>query len=414
MFLLACLTLPPDPPADSSTWPRFRGHNGTGIVTNMDITVKWDDRSGIVWKVPLPGFGNSSPIIWGERLYLQSATADGKERLLLCLSVKDGKILWTRSVPGNTAKTHEKNTLASSTPSTDGERVYVSIWDGKKLMLAAYDMDGNPAWTRELGPFDSQHGAGASPIVYQDKVYFLRDQDDLASMLALDAKTGRVVWEKPRQHFRACYSSPFILAKPGCPDELIVLSTMGVTSYEPHRGDVNWDWAWKFPTKPWRTTGSPIAVNDMILACSGDGGGPRHMVAIQLKGNGNGTTVRKAWENLKDFPYVPSLLSRGEHVYFVNDKGMAGCFEIRTGKRVWFERLVGATSFVSSPVMIDGKIYAPSEQGDVFVFAAEPKLRLLARNPMGEPIRASPAVADNRLYIRTESYLYCIGKTPKR
>ena len=147
----------------------------------------------------------------------------------------------------------------------------------------------------------------------------------------------------------------------------------------------------------------------MLFACSGDGGGDRHMIALRLQGAGPRTKVELAWQNKRDFPYVPTLLMRGEHLYFVNDKGMAGCYEARTGKRVWFERLPEA-EFTSSPVLIDGKMYAASEGGEVFVIAAEPKFRLLARNPLGERVRATPAVADNRLYIRGQNHLFCIAK----
>ena len=148
----------------------------------------------------------------------------------------------------------------------------------------------------------------------------------------------------------------------------------------------------------------------MIFACSGDGGGDRHMVAVRLENGGSGTRPVLAWENKKAFPYVPTLLVRGEHLYFVNDKGIAGCYVARTGEPVWSERLA-STSLVSSPVMIDGKIYAGTEHGDVFVLAAEPTFQLLARNALGERIVATPAVADGRLYLRGASHLYCIGKS---
>ncbi len=396
--------------AAADNWPRFRGPNGTGVSADKGVPIKWDEETGFLWKLPLPGLGHSSPIVWGHRLFVQAAPPGGKDRLLLCVHVADGKVLWSRSVPGTTAHTNERNTLASSSPATDGERVYASFWDGKQILLAAYDIDGGPIWQRALGGFKSQHGAGASPVVFQDKVFLANDQDGASTLYAFDSKTGRTAWEAPRPAYRACYSAPFVRQKEGHRPELIVTSTMGITSYDPQSGRKNWNYTWKFSAKmPLRTTGSTVLHDGMLFACAGDGGGDRHMIALTLEGYGPRTKVELAWQNKRDFPYVPTVLTRGEHVYFVNDKGMAGCWHAKTGKRVWFERLEGAT-FSSSPVLIDGKMYAASEEGDVFAIAAEPTYRLLARNPLGELVRASPAVADNRLYIRGQQHLFCIGK----
>lgn len=396
--------------SSADNWPRFRGPNGTGVAADKDVPVQWTEDKGILWKLPLPGQGNSSPVVWGDRLFVQTAPPGGRERQLICVSASTGKLLWSRSVPAAKARTHKYNTLASSTPATDGERVYAAFWDGANIQLAAYDVDGRPVWDRNLGSFTSQHGAGASPVVYQDKVYFANDQDGTSTLYAFDSRSGKTVWQASRPAFRACYSAPFLVKKTGHRPELLVVSTMAITSYEPHSGRVNWNYEWKFSAKmPLRTTGSAIVDDGMLFACSGDGGGDRHMIAVRLEGAGPRTKAELAWENKRDFPYVPTILKRGAYLYFVNDKGMAGCYEARTGKRVWFERLPEAT-FLASPVLIDGKIYAASEEGDVFVIAAEPKFRLLARNPLGERVRATPAVADNRLFVRGQNHLFCIGK----
>jgi outer membrane protein assembly factor BamB len=394
--------------AAADNWSRFRGPNGTGVAADMEIPIKWDQENGILWKVPMPGPGNSSPIVWGKRLFVQAASSDGKQRWLLCLDANDGKVLWQRDVPGSKVKTHAKNTLASATPATDGERVYAAFWDGKNVAMVAYDFDGNLVWRRELGKFVSQHGAGASPVVYGNKVFFNNDQDGSAALLALDAKTGKTAWQAPREAYRACYSSPFLLDRPGGGSDLIVASTGGITAYNPDNGHVNWHWVWSFDRMPLRTTGSPIAAHGMIFACSGDGGGDRHMVAVRLENGGGVTRPVLAWENKKIVPYVPTLLVRGDYLYFVNDNGYAGCYIARTGEKVWYERLQG--TLTSSPVLIDGKIVAPTEDGDVYVLAAEPMYRLLAKNSLGERIGASPAVADHRMFLRGQEHLFCIGK----
>jgi outer membrane protein assembly factor BamB len=391
------------------TWPRFRGPNGQGSATDMDIPVKFSEQT-VLWKKPIPGAGNSSPVVWGNRLFLQSASNDGKERSLLCLSSVDGKTIWTKTFPiaGVKPKTHPKNSLASSTPAVDGERVYALFWDGVDMQLFGLDMDGNQLWQRNLGPYKSQHGPGTSPMVYQKKVYVSHDQDGESDLLVFDALTGKDVWRAKRQPFRACYSMPFLLEKPGHPTELILGSTAGVTSYDPETGRENWNFtSWPWLKMPLRTVASPIALDGIIVANSGDGSGERNTVAIRPEGKGTLSKEVVLWSKTKTYPYVPNLLALGEHLYFVNDLGIAGCAVAKTGEIVWSERLGG--NFSASPVLVDGKIYAASEDGTVYVFPAAPNYQLLAKNVLDEGIIATPAVASRRMYIRGKNSLYCIG-----
>jgi len=266
-------------------------------------------------------------------------------------------------------------------------------------------MKGKELWKRGLGGFISQHGAGQSPIVFEDKVIIANDQDKSAVLIALDAKTGKPAWKAERKHFRACYSTPFVLERDGEAPELIVASTAGISGYDPRSGKEHWAWTWKFDGMALRTVASPICSQGLVLANSGDGSGLRHMVAVK-PGHGDAKPAL-AWENKSDFPYVPCLLAKGDHVYYVTDKGIAGCHVLKSGKRVWTERL--ARGFTASPLLIDGKVYAVSGAGDVYVFAASPTFKRLAKNSLGEPISASPAVADNRLFIRGKEHLFCIG-----
>jgi outer membrane protein assembly factor BamB len=398
--------------AEDSNWPRFRGPNGTGVANVKGIPTKWTDKEGLLWKAPIPGLGNSSPIVWDDRIFLQSSSDDARERFLLCLEAKTGKTLWTRTSPGKTARTHRKNTLASSTPATDGRRVYVVFWDGEALAMHAYDFDGNVLWKTDLGPFNqiqpTTHGAGNSPIVFQDKVIFANEQDEEASVVALDAKSGRIVWRAPRQGFRTCYSTPFILERNGSNAEVIVASTAGVASLDPHTGKENWSYTWKFVNKPLRTVGSPVYADGVILATSGDGGGDRHAIAVKADGAGDVSKTNLVWENTRALPYVPTVLAHGEHIFAVSDLGVASCYHARTGSLVWSHRLGGNVS--ASPVLIDGKIYAITEDGDVHVFKAGPQFEALGRSSVGEPVMATPAVAGGRLFVRGKTHLYCIGK----
>jgi outer membrane protein assembly factor BamB len=408
VFLLLCWFIAPDRESSAANWPRFRGPNGTGTAVDKDIPLKWSEKN-VLWKAELPGSGNSSPVIWGKRLFLQSATAD--ERFLLCLDVADGSILWKKQFPAAIAGKHEKNTFASSTPTTDGERVYALIWDGKKMVLYAYDLKGKYLWHRDLGgPFKGRHGVGASPVVFAGKVFLNNDQTASAKLIALDAKTGKPTWQKKRTAFRACYSTPFVLERAGGKAELIVSSTAGITSYNPKDGDENWNWNWKFSGMALRTVGSPVAGAGMIFAGSGDGSGARHMVAVKADGKGDVSKTNLVWEKKRDTPYVPCMLIKGDYLYWINDKGIAACLRARDGKKIWNERLFDC-DVTASPLLIDGKIYAVSEDGDVAVLAADPKFKVLARNALDEPVMATPAEADHRLFIRGNKHLFCIGKT---
>lgn len=398
--------------ASAGTWERFRGPGGNGTANDQNLPVEFGDDKNVLWKVAIPGLGNSSPIVWNDLLLLQTSSKDGSERKLLCLDTKTGKTVWERKFSGGTAKTHKKNTLASATPVTDGSAIYLPVWDGKDVTLHALTMKGEPLWKKELGEFKSQHGAGASAMIYEDKVFFPLDMDGKSVFYAFDKKTGNEVWSTPRKAYRACYNPAYILEKGATGPELIVSSTTSITSYNPHTGSRNWDWEWSWPKTvkfPLRTIGTAVTMKGMLFAFSGDGGGDRYMVGLDLPSAPSARPTQK-WDNPKDFPYVPGVLTRGDNLYFVNDAGFAGCFDARTGKKVWLNRLEGASAFTSSPVLVDGKVYAASEDGDVFVFAAEPTFKLLAQNRLGERLMASPAVADGRLYIRGANHLYCFGK----
>jgi outer membrane protein assembly factor BamB len=263
-----------------------------------------------------------------------------------------------------------------------------------------------------------------SPIVYRNLLIYPHDRDlfrntynktmpiaDPSRLFALDKRTGKTVWETPRDGgFRACYSVPFVLGHgAGKAPELIVTSTTAITSYEPETGNVNWNWVWPFRGYPLRTISGTLHAKGVLLSCAGEGADSRLMVALALNGMGKEAPPEKLWESKKDFPYVASPVLHGDHIYFVNESGMAACFSTKTGIKMWFERIPDA-KFLASPLLIDDKIYACSEQGDVYVIAADPtSYQLLAKNSLAEPIYATPAVADGRLYVRTKTRLYCIG-----
>jgi outer membrane protein assembly factor BamB len=411
-FAIGCVVLSGDLLA--GTWEAFRGPGSKGVAEHQNLPVKFDKQNGLLWEAALPGMSNSSPIVWNDRVLTFTSTDNGSERVLLCFDAKTGKKVWDKSFKGHSTKLHKTNSLASSTPTTDGKAVYVAVWDGNDITIHALDMKGEPLWEKNLGEFKSEHGAGASPILYKDKLIFTLDMDGKSVLYVFDKETGKIAWSAPREAHRACYSMPQILENRPGGDELIVTSTTCITSYNPETGSRNWNWQWPWPAPKGgkksglRTIATSLEEKGVLVASSGEGGAGRLAVALKLP-TVVGAQPTEVWENKKEFPYIPSGLIHDGHFYFANDPGFVGCWDMKTGKKVWYERMEGA-GFIASPILVDGKIYAASEQGDVFVFPAAPKFELLARNAIGERIRATPAVADGRMFVRTDKTLYCFGK----
>lgn len=396
-----------------NSWSRFRGPNGSGQASGLWAKSTGKHELATQWKVELPGKGYSSPIIHAGYIYLQSASTDGRERIVLCLSMKDGTELWRKTIPGSKAHTHAKNSLASGSAATDGKLVCFCHWDGKNVILAAYDCaDGTPRWSLSLGAHQSQHGAGYSPILHQGKVYVAYDNDHQAEVFCVDAASGRKLWSQKRQHYRASYGTPLIFDNQGV-DELIVSSTAGITGYELDSGNKRWHWDWPFASKPLRSVSSPLLCGQKILlAAAGDGGGDRDTVAIKLpEGRGEQYQPRLLWQLRRDVPYVTCLLQQGAHLYAVADKGVATCYELTTGKEVWSQRLSG--NFTASPVLVDGVVIAVNEAGELFLFAAQPdKYQPLFRLKLADTVLSTPAVADGLLIIRGEQYLHALRAQP--
>jgi outer membrane protein assembly factor BamB len=391
---------------DAADWPRFRGPNGTGSVDDAGVPAEWG-LNDVLYKVAIPGRGNSSPIISKGRLFLQSAGEDGNGRMMLCFDARTLKPLWTARVSGGTGKTHAKNTLASSTPAADGKRVCGLFWDGNKISLHAFDYDGKEIWQVPLGPFRSQHGAGQSPVIYDGKVFLNNDQDGSAQFMAFDAATGTKLWSVQRPAFRSCYSSPFIQPKSAGGADIVVASTAGLAAYDPDSGKSRWQWDWTFDTKPLRTVGSAVAGNGLIFAIAGDGDGSRHMVAVGLPTDGN-PEPRLAWEKKQGTPYVPCPLIHSDNIYWVSDTGFAVCCEAKTGRVIYNERFT--SGITASPILVNGRIYCIDERGNAFTFLAQPKFERPQKVSLGEGVYATPAVADGRLYIRGQEHLFEIGR----
>lgn len=410
-FLLALslsfLALSNSPAAD---WSRFRGPNGSGIAEGELPPI---DPKKPLWKAAIPGKGVSSPIIVNGKVFLQTGALDGKTRTLLCFDASTGKPLWTKDVPGSPAKpkaVHAKNSLASSTPTSDGELVYCVWWDGAAVALNAYDMKGNERWSASLGGWESQHGPGSSPVVHNGMVFVNMDDDEHAELVAFDAKTGDRKWIHERKHYRASYTTPYILKRGDRPSELLLGTTTAITSYDPATGKINWEYQLPWPkgSKVLRVIGHPVYVAGLLVMSGGDGDGSRFMIAVDIEKE----TPAKVWgHDRKSLPYVPCMLVKNDMLFWIGDKpgGQAACAEPKTGK-VLFSEEVTAQPPSASPLLAGDKILMIAENGEIVVFKAAKELDVVAKVKLGEGVFASPAMADGRLYIRGSKHLYCFGK----
>lgn len=385
-------------------WTRFRGPNGTGLSNAKNVPSAWSEKD-FNWKASLPGSGHSSPVIWGDKIFLTSTLDNPAKILVLCLRVADGSIIWKREFPFVPFEKHKFNSFASATPAVDKDRVYLSWSMPAKYSLLALDHDGNSVWERDLGPFKSQHGCGTSPIVHGDKVILSNEQDGQSFLLAVDSKTGETRWQTSRRTSSAAYSTPCLFEPEGEKPALIFNSQAhGISAVDPETGAPLWEYAKAFDK---RSVSSPIVAGGLIFGSCGSGAGGHYVVAVRPGDRAGKKAPELAYELRRSAPYVPTPVAFGNFVFFWSDGGVVTCMEARTGEMRWQERAGG--NFFGSPVCIDGRIFCVSTSGEVVVVEASDQFKIIARNPLNETTHATPAVAGGRLYVRTLSHLISIG-----
>ena len=384
-------------------WPRWRGPSGQGLASGGGYPDAWSATQNVLWKAPVPGEGNSSPIVWGDRIFVTTAYDRGRRLSVVAYRRTDGSKVWEAFAPdGRSGQgNHYTNGHASATPATDGQRVYVSF--GARG-LVAFDLDGKLLWHRDLGPMQAYHGTAGSPLLYRDRVILYQDQFAGSFIAAFDTRTGRELW-RTRRDADTGWGTP-IAVHVADHDEIIVNSQLRVQAYNPNTGAE----LWSCNGTSYEVIPTPVVGYGMVVCASGRTG---PTLAIRPGGRGDVTRTHLSWTSPRGSPFVPSPILYGEYLYMVNDMAsIVTCLEATTGKMMWQGRLGVARreGFSASPVAVDGKVFFTNDDGETFVLKAGPTFQLLHVNRIGEGTLATPALVDGRWYIRTDRNLYAIGK----
>lgn len=390
---------------DSSTaenWPRFRGPNGTGVAEPDGLPANWSEAQKL-WTVTLPGIGHGSPVIWRDKIFLTAGDEKTGDFKLVALSVADGDELWHQSEAGGTYDQHDRNSYASTTPVVDAMHVYATWATPDNSWLAAYTHDGKPVWRKSLGRYESSHGFANSPMVADGVVVFCDDQLSESFIVGFDAKTGNELWRTPRPSGKAAYATPCVVEAGGGKKAIIVNSmAAGMASLDLFTGKELWRLPDVFPA---RCVSSPILAEGLLMAACGGGGSGKQLVAIEP--NATNTDATERYRLTRGVPYVPTPLVADGLMYLWHDGGRVMCVEVATGKTVWQDRIGG--SYGGSPIVAGNAVVAMSMEGEAVFLATGREFKRLATLSLDGSTQATPAVADGKLYLRTESTLHCVG-----
>jgi outer membrane protein assembly factor BamB len=389
-------------PVSGQEWARFRGANGAG-VSAASLPVKWTDAD-YRWKAELAGTGHSSPVLWGERLFVTAGDNKTGQRIALCLSTRDGSVLWRQDFDAARYSMHARNSIATATPAVDEKHVYFSWAVPEKCELIAVDHAGKLAWQADLGRFKGNHGFGSSPIVVGKLVVLANDQDGAGFLVALDRDTGDVRWKIPRKSGNATYATPCVY-KPKDGGELLIFTNWkhGITAIEPESGKIRWELSCFDPKSQERSIASPVIAGDLIVGTCGFVTAQKHFVAVRPEGK----EVKEVWRLEKAVSYLSTPLVKDGRIYLCSEVGIATCLDATTGKQLWQERL--SNNFSASPVLAGNQIYCVANDGTVYVLAAADQFRLLGRSSLGEATQSTPAIAGGTIYFRTPGHLFALG-----
>jgi outer membrane protein assembly factor BamB len=399
--------------ARGEDWPRFRGPTGQGMSSEQSVPLEWSPTKNLAWKTAIPGQGWSSPIVWGDRVFVTTATDDGRSCHVICLNAIDGQILWDRELFKQEIRRKEgKNSYATPTPVTDGKFVYAFFGSGTAVCV---DFDGNVIWVNPEYPFYSQHGLGASPILYkdllimpfdgsspgEDKLVGWKKPWDQAFVLALDVSSGRERWKARRGLSRIAHVTPMI-ARVGDRDQLLSGAGNVVQGFDPDTGER----IWSVYSQGEGVTPSLVVGGGMVFSSSGYEAETIRAIRLDPAARGDVTKTHIAWEQKRAVPTRPSFLYHDGLLYSVKENGIALCMDATDGKVVWQERLEG--DYSASPVFAAGRLYFLSENGDTTVIAPGRAFKQLAVNPLEGTCQASLAISNGRIYIRSDKHLFCV------
>ncbi len=411
---LAALPIIQGDPAFAENWPGFRGPSRQGISLEKDVPIEWSETSNIAWKTPIPGEGWSSPIVFEDRVFVTTATDEGVSFRLLCLSRENGAVLWDKEIFRQKAGHKQQfNSYASSTPVTDGQRVFVVAADGS---IAGVSMDGAVVWTNRDVDFYSEHGLAVSPVLYEDLLIVAFDGSssgpdtklgwqkpwDQAVIMALDKNTGNVRWKGKRGLSRVAHVCPQIFRQDG-QDQLVSSAGNVVQGFDLETGRRIWT-----ASSPGEGVVPSVVIGEGLVFTT-SGFGESTIRAVRTGGEGDVTDTHIAWESTEDVPKVPSMLYVEPFLFLITEGGVAKCFKAATGQVIWRERL--DPKYSASPIWAEGRIYFLSEKGTTTIIQAGPEFKVLAQNPLNEKCCASPAISRKQIFIRSEHNVFCIGRS---
>jgi outer membrane protein assembly factor BamB len=403
-------------------WPRWRGEACAGAGGTQRFPHQWTDEDW-AWTVALPGHGHASPVVWRERIYTASADESAAKRFVTCHATADGRLLWQREIPGQIDPHHVQNSSASGSVTVDETGVYW-LWSTRdQLQAEAFSHDGELLWHVDLGRFESEHGFGGSASVWRDRLIIPIDHDGISLVVALDTKTGRELWRLPRLTARTAYSTPLVIepsdpAQGGSAVVVLASNAHGLTGVDPVTGLV----LWERKCFPKRTVSSPVMAGSNVVCTCGEGGGDNTLVALKLPagalgGSTDGRATRPPFEpeivyqlDRSVAPYVPTPVCSGERLYLWGDRGVVTCVKATDGTVLWRGRVGGV--FSASPIVVGGTVINVSAEGEVVVIADGDAFEVLGRTPLGEPCRATPAVAGGRIFFRSVGRLLALDASP--
>ena len=400
-------------PVSADNWPQWRGPALNGTSAEAGLPVRWSPTENVEWKLAMPSWSGSTPIVWGDRIFLN--VAEGDSLHLWCVDRVRGIVLWKQFLSTGNRRERKQN-MSTPSPVTDGARVWVMTGTG---VLKAFDFTGREQWSRDLpkeyGAFGMQYGYGSSPLLFEDSLYvqILHGfyTDDPSYVLRISKANGRTIWkvERPtraRVESPDAYTTPAVVRLAGG-NEIVVSGGDVVTGHDPNTGRELWRGEGLNPTdnRAYRLVASPMVVGETIVVPSRE----RPMLTFRAGGRGDVTSSHLLW-SFNNGPDVPSPVSDGRYIYIVNDRGIMWCLDAKTGAEVYGRQRIRSATYSGSPVLADGRIYVTDEDGVTSVIRSGPKFELLAENDLGGYTLSSPAVSQGQIFIRTDAYLYAIGQ----